>query len=39
VEDVLAAAARLLAADRRRAVLHLDAESVIVGALASLLVH
>jgi len=37
VEDVLAAAARLLAADRRRAVLHLDAESVIVGALAPLL--
>jgi hypothetical protein len=36
-EDGLAAAARLLAADRRRLVLHLDAESVVVGALAPLL--
>ncbi len=36
-EDALAAAARLLAADRRRTVLHLDAESVMLGALAPLL--
>jgi DNA polymerase III delta prime subunit len=36
-EGVLAAAARLTTADRRRAVLHLDAESVTVGALAPLL--
>jgi DNA polymerase III delta prime subunit len=36
-EDVLTAAARLLTADRRRAMLHLDAESVMVGELAPLL--
>jgi|WetSurMetagenome_2_1015567.scaffolds.fasta_scaffold200995_1 hypothetical protein len=33
-EAALEAAARLLAADRRRAALHLDAESVVIGALA-----